>query len=578
MGKHELLRTMRELTEAQLVIEESADAFSFRHALTREAVYTTLLVRERKGLHETIAETLEDLYRDALDEHLPDLAFHYYMAGAWEKASEYSQRAGERARALYAPRETVEHLTRALEAAHQLSPPVPTPLFRTRGQAYEILGDFEKAHADYDAARDLAHRAGDRRSEWQALLDLGKLWAGRDYARAGDYFQRAQDLAQQMSEPTILADSLNRIGNWKLNVEQPTQAQQAHQGALAIFRERNDRRGLADTLDLLGMAHFLGGDVVRASNYYQEAVPLFEELDDRQGLVSSLASLGVGNGASYLSDTTPPTSATLVDGVADCARALKLAREIGWRSGEAYVLWGQGIALGSQGDYAAALRSCTAAVETADEIGHLQWACAARWAMGTTYLDLFALSLARTALERALELARDIGSLHWLRVTSGFLAFTLIAQNDLDRAETVLNRALPPDTPAQTLGQRVAWCACVELALARGDAGLALELLGRFSSTPAALRVARLRGMVLAALGRTQEAESEFAIAAQIAARQGAKPALWRIHAARGALRHGEEAEMEFSAARNLVQELANNVPADLRDQFLQHAMAQIPR
>ncbi len=61
MSEHALLRTMRELTEAQLVVEESTDEFSFRHALTREAVYTSILVRERKGLHKTIAETLETL-------------------------------------------------------------------------------------------------------------------------------------------------------------------------------------------------------------------------------------------------------------------------------------------------------------------------------------------------------------------------------------------------------------------------------------------------------------------------------------------------------------------------------------
>ena len=57
--EQQLLTLMKELMSAQLVVEESAEQFAFRHALTRQAIYTELLVRERKALHRTIAETME---------------------------------------------------------------------------------------------------------------------------------------------------------------------------------------------------------------------------------------------------------------------------------------------------------------------------------------------------------------------------------------------------------------------------------------------------------------------------------------------------------------------------------------
>src|SRR5260370_38209491 len=53
-----LLQLIRELIAAQLVVEESAEQLAFRHALTRQAIYADLLVRERKALHRRIAETL----------------------------------------------------------------------------------------------------------------------------------------------------------------------------------------------------------------------------------------------------------------------------------------------------------------------------------------------------------------------------------------------------------------------------------------------------------------------------------------------------------------------------------------
>ena len=87
MNEHEILDQLKQLIEAQLVVEESAEQFAFRHALTREAAYATLLRSERKALHHAVAACLENIYAAALDAHVGDLAYHYYEAGTWTKAT-----------------------------------------------------------------------------------------------------------------------------------------------------------------------------------------------------------------------------------------------------------------------------------------------------------------------------------------------------------------------------------------------------------------------------------------------------------------------------------------------------------
>src|SRR5207253_11245011 len=97
LTKHDedqLLTLIKELMAAQLVVEESEERFAFRHALTRQAMYADLLVRERKALHRSIADTMERLSGSSPDAYLADLAYHFFEAGAWEKAMEYGQRAG----------------------------------------------------------------------------------------------------------------------------------------------------------------------------------------------------------------------------------------------------------------------------------------------------------------------------------------------------------------------------------------------------------------------------------------------------------------------------------------------------
>jgi predicted ATPase len=108
-----LLDAVHELVAAQLVTEESADRFAFRHALTRQAVYAAMLARERRLLHRAVAEVMERLYAAVPDIALADLSYHFAVAEAWPQALAYGERAGARALALYAPRAAVEHFTRA---------------------------------------------------------------------------------------------------------------------------------------------------------------------------------------------------------------------------------------------------------------------------------------------------------------------------------------------------------------------------------------------------------------------------------------------------------------------------------
>ncbi len=160
---------------------------------------------------------------------LPELAYHFNQAGDWPKTLDYAAQAGEQALALYAPRAAAEHLSWALEAAGHLRISPGSHLLTARGHAYEMLGEFERARQDYTAGWQTAEAAGDRRAECDALLALGFLWAGRSYTAAGEYFRQALALAEQIGDPALHAHSLNRVGNWYLNQDEPAEAARYHQ-------------------------------------------------------------------------------------------------------------------------------------------------------------------------------------------------------------------------------------------------------------------------------------------------------------------------------------------------------------
>ena len=322
----QLLPLIKEAIAAQLVIEESAERFAFRHALIRQAIYSDLLTRERKVLHRAVAEAMETVYADSLDAHLPDLAYHFYEASAWDKAFDYAQHAGEKAQALNAPRAVIQQLTRTIEAAHQLSTAPASRLFRARGQAYETLGDFQAALEDYTQALNAACEGHEAMAEWQGLIDLGFLWAGRDYRQAGDYFQHALELARAMNNPLILGHSLNRAGNWLANASRLEESLRAHREALEIFRAQGHQAGMAETLDLLGIANALAGDAISAMRWSEQALELFRALNDYRSLASSLAARSMYGGAGYIVDVGLSALSTRESCERDSTEALHLAR------------------------------------------------------------------------------------------------------------------------------------------------------------------------------------------------------------------------------------------------------------
>ena len=586
---------IKAMIAAQLVVEESADAFAFRHALTRQAIYTRLLTRERAVLHRSIGLALEQIYSQRQDARTGDietslsasLAYHFYEAGLWEKAIHHARRAAEHAQRLGAPRAALEQWTRAIDAMSHLGSKPSSELHRARGQAYETLGQFDAGREDFSLALDEAHAMGNARMEWRCLLDLGFLWTSRDFQIARNYFDRALEVARTLDDSVALAHTLNRIGNWHVNCEQPAEGERLHREALDLFENLQDLHGIAATLDLLAGALFLGGDLPAGMAHYTQAAAHFQTLNDKRGLSSSLVWL--------THRSTVLNTMLAVAPTADCAHtgeeALDLAKEIDWRSGESLASVVLGMCCATRGDYGRALTLMHDGIAIAQEINHAQGLIVGLFGLGATYLDLLALDKAQHTLEQGLALTRPVNILFGDRLYSALLGLTHIAQGNLAKAELALDVVIgsaPDEMPLQpTLAQRLCWLARATLCLAAGNPPTALAIVDKLIAAAKHTtsseshdvfvepRLLKLRGDALLALGQTDAAEEMWREALRVAEHQGARPLAWRIHVALGKL---SRAETHFATAREIIATLASPLADEtVREAFLHDALAQIP-
>src|SRR5262249_29015184 len=142
--------------------------YSFKHALTQEVAYNSVLQDRRKVLHEHTAQAIEALYPERLEEHYSDLAHHYSRSGNTQKAVKYLHLAGQQAVQRSAHAEAITHLTAALEFLSAL-PDTPerarqelmlqitvgAPLTATKGYGAPEVGQV------YARARELCQQTGD---------------------------------------------------------------------------------------------------------------------------------------------------------------------------------------------------------------------------------------------------------------------------------------------------------------------------------------------------------------------------------------------------------------------------------
>jgi len=576
-------RLVREQEEAQTK-RTRMPRYRFGHVLFRDYVYNMLSRGERRLLHADVGAALESLYDGQQEEVAVQLAHHFQKAGNYGRAFRYLILAAERASRLYANDEAIAHYTRAIEVAKRVSPDTTSlaKLHRGRGLAREKAGDFDGARADHKANLEVARATGERHVEWCALLDLGKLWASRDYARARGYFEQALEHARDMDDPEAVAASLNWMGNWHANAEDPRTAVAHHQQALEIVEALGDRRYLANTLDLLGLAHLLGGDMNASISIYDRAIALSRELDDRPRLVSGLIARAVAVSGPVMLALAPVIHPP--DALRDFAEALGIAREIDSRSDQAWAHWALGLLHTVQGRFGLAMKTMHRGLCIASEIEHREYQVANRCGLGMLYVELLAPERALRQLEKALSLAEALRSRLWMHHITGTLAGTYRLLDDLADAQTCLDAVLSQETPMDTMGNRYCWARRAEVALGQGDPALALDIVERLivsapGMTPGGVIsfLWKLKGEALAGMGHLEEAQTLLQAATENARATGERFLLWRLHASLGRLycgmAHQPEAAAEFSHAHELVEELAESIPrGELRESFLRRA------
>jgi predicted ATPase len=122
-SEEELQLLLSHLQTTEFIYEQPAFPeveYTFKHALTQEVAYNSLLLERRRVLHECAAQAIEAVFHYRLEDYYNELAYHYSRSGNTQKVVEYLQLAGQQAIQRSANVQAVSHLTTALELLKSL--------------------------------------------------------------------------------------------------------------------------------------------------------------------------------------------------------------------------------------------------------------------------------------------------------------------------------------------------------------------------------------------------------------------------------------------------------------------------
>ena len=221
IAQPDLRRAIHDLQVAEFLYEKAPipeTEYAFKHSMTREVAYASLLRERRIILHARAARSLETLAAGRLDEHVERLADHAERGAIWDKALEYLQRSGLKAFSLYANADAARFFERALKVLEKL-PETPDNLRQAVDLRFELRNallpslETDRILRALEELDPILARLGDKqRSAQYAAFRCNHHYLIAQQRRAIEFGETGVRLARECGDGVVLGQSLFRLG------------------------------------------------------------------------------------------------------------------------------------------------------------------------------------------------------------------------------------------------------------------------------------------------------------------------------------------------------------------------------
>jgi class 3 adenylate cyclase/tetratricopeptide (TPR) repeat protein len=527
---------LRELQAIELIHEKALFpelAYMFKHALTQDVAYGSLLTPRRRELHRRIGEAIEELYADRLAEHYTVLAYHFGRGEDWARAADYFEQAAEQAAAAFAIQEAIALSDQALAALDHRGDDAgvtakQADLHARKAGLLMLLSDFNRAHGEHERAADMARQLHDGIREGTAFAEmaLASVYA-HSFDRGVQEAQKAMAVGRAIGSNEVIA-----AGQFSVSF-------------IAALTGALDDGAKGFNVACRLTSH------TRSSFYHIASRAMLCEIDNWRGNYSKAITRG------------------------------KEARLQGQESNlvfaHLFILFSLGLPLTGIGKCDEALSVFSEGLQLAEKVGDEIWRNRLLNCMGWVHAECGGLERAIEFNERGVGVSRERGDPEVIANCELNLGDAARARNDLPLAreyfESVRGLADRRSTSdwmkwrySQHLfaGMGETWLALDEPTKAGDFCDQCLDLAARTDSRKYLARGWRLRGEIAKARLDWEEAEQALRKALTLAKRVGNPTQLWQTQLALGQLHRDtcrvDAASVSFAAAQKVIDDIGRSL------------------
>ena len=372
-------------------------AYLFKHIITQEVAYNTLLIANRKVLHRIAAEVIEELFAEDIEPHYSVLAEHYMKAYVKHKALEFLKKAADYAKDQYQYKVSILFYDK----------------LRTLLKEYQS-DNYESMNIDV------------LKNEGVVFLLTG------DWVRAGDIFEQGLSLVEKNQDKSKIAEFLGMTG-WQLRLKCDNErAMEYFNRQLQIYQEMDNKRGISDVKANMAIIYRQQGKQDEALDYFKKSLILKEELGDNKGI-----SIVIGNMGLVYSNQGDYSKAM------ECyKKSLRLKEEFGDKLGISVTTGNMGLIYRAQGDYSKAMECFEKDLEICKELGDKHGISVTLGNIGIVHYAKGNYRMASEYIKKQLNICEELGDKRGISKALGSIGILYIEQGDFGTAIEYIKKQL----------------------------------------------------------------------------------------------------------------------------------------